>query len=378
MNLALRDIEHHFFRFLLILAGVAILFLGVIGLVGLYRGLIYEAMIIIENVGADLWITQGGRAGPFAEDTIVPGTLERRLQGVPGVVWARRFTHFGQQFQIGDRRLRISITGLDYPADTGSWVPLVAGRGLYSGHYEAIADRSLGFPLGSRFRIARDEYTVVGITSGQVDMYGDGILFVSILDSQTIRNHYTSEATLLRRARAVDQHTDDNSVAAIMVKLQPGTDLSQVKDFMQNWGDVAVYTWQEQEQILMDTTLWRLRLQILVFVTMTFLVTILVVGLLVYMMTVEKRKEIALLKLIGASNRFIMSIIVQQAMLIGIGGFIGGYILAQLLFPHFPRTVLLVRNDLIGEAVIGIIICLVASWFGILKSMSIRAEEVLS
>ena len=125
-------------------------------------------------------MTQAGRAGPFAEDTSVPATLERRLEGVPGVIWARKFIHFNEQFEIGERRLRMCIVGLDYPADTGSWVPLVAGRGLYSGHYEAIADRSLGFPLRSQLRIARDVYTVVGITSGQVDMNGDGLLFVSI------------------------------------------------------------------------------------------------------------------------------------------------------------------------------------------------------
>jgi putative ABC transport system permease protein len=380
MNLAWLDIEHKLFRFVLTVAGVSMLFMGMMGEVGLYRGLVHEAMIIIENVGADLWVTQAGRAGPFAEDTTVPGTLERRLEGVPGVDWARRFIHFSEQFEIGDRRLRMCIVGLDYPADTGSWVPLVAGRGLYSGHYEAIADRSLGFPLGSHLRIARDIYTVVGITSGQVDMGGDGILFVSILDSQTIRNNYTSEALLLQRARmrAIDPQKNDNSVAAIMVKLKPGTDVDQVKHLIQRWGDVAAYTSQEQEQILMDSALWRLRLQILVFVIMTIIVTIIIVGLLLYTMTMEKRQEIALLKLIGASDRFITWMIVQQAMLIGVAGFIIGYLLGRLLFPHFPRTVLLLRNDLIGEALIGFMICLVASWFGIRKSMSIRAEEVLS
>jgi putative ABC transport system permease protein len=380
MNLAWLDIEHKFFRFVLTVAGVSMLFMGMMGEVGMYRGLVHEAMIIIEDVGADLWVTQGGRAGPFGEDTTVPGTLERRLEGVPGVVWARKFIHFSEQFEIGERRLRMCIVGLDYPADTGSWIPLVAGRGLYSGHYEAIADRSLGFPLGSHFRIARDVYTVVGITSGQVDMGGDGILFVSILDSQTIRNNYTSEALLLQRARAraVDPQKDDNSVAAIMAKLKPGTDVDRVKHLIQSWGDVAGYTKQEQEQILLDTALWRLRLQILVFVIMTILVTVIILGLLLYTMTMEKRQDIALLKLIGASDGFIMSMIVQQAMLIGVAGFIIGYLFGQLLFPHFPRTVLLLRNDLIGEAFIGLMICLVGSLFGIRKSMSIRAGEVLS
>jgi putative ABC transport system permease protein len=95
-------------------------------------------------------------------------------------------------------------------------------------------------------------------------------------------------------------------------------------------------------------------------------------------MTMEKRQDIALLKLIGASDRFIIWMIIQQAMLIGIAGFIIGYLLALLIYPHFPRTVLLLRSDVIGEAFIGLIMCLAGSWFGIRKSMSIHAKEILS
>ena len=163
-----------------------------------------------------------------------------------------------------------------------------------------------------------------------------------------------------------------------MVKVKAGSDLDQMKELIQRWGDVVPYTQQEQERILMDSALWRLRLQILVFVIMTIAVAIIVIGLLLYTMTMEKRQEIALLKLIGASDGFIVWMIVQQAMIIGVVGFIIGYLCAWLIFPHFPRTVLLLRNDLIGEALIGVAICLVASWFGVRKSMSIRAGEVLS
>ena len=55
MNLAWLDIEHKLFRFVLTLAGASLLFMAMMGEVGFYRGLVHEAMIIIENVGADLW-----------------------------------------------------------------------------------------------------------------------------------------------------------------------------------------------------------------------------------------------------------------------------------------------------------------------------------
>jgi putative ABC transport system permease protein len=381
VNIAWLDVRHHLLRFVLTANGVGLLLTAMIGMIGLYRGVVYEALIIIEDVGADLWITQGGRAGPFAEESSISGTLERRIEGLPGVVWSRNFIQFNQQFQIGDRRIRMAVTGLDYPADTGSWVPQVAGHSLYSGHYEAIADRSLGLPLGARIRIARDDYTIVGITAGQVDMAGDGIFFVTISDARTIRDAFTSEAILLKRASQIGSNSANSvnrNVAAVMVKLQPGADVEQIKDLIRSWGDVEVYSRQEQEDILLNSRLWRLRLQILAFVFMTLLVTIIVVGLSIYTMTLEKVHQIALLKLIGARDRFIVMMIVQQALIIGVSAFFGALLLAHLLFPYFPRTVLILRDDMIMEAGMALLLCVCASWFGIRKAMSVRAQDVLS
>src|SRR5262249_41059472 len=153
-------------------------FVATVGMIGLYRGMVHEALLMINDSGADIWVAQGNRAGPFAETSEISGTLDRRLEGVPGVARARRFIHLNQQFEIGGQRRPIAITGLDFPKDTGSWIPLVAGRSLYAGHYEAIADRSLGFVVGDQLRLGRDDYTIVGTTNGQVDINGDGILFV--------------------------------------------------------------------------------------------------------------------------------------------------------------------------------------------------------
>jgi putative ABC transport system permease protein len=381
MNIAWLDLRHNMLRFFLTSVGLGMLFAAMIGMVGLYRGVVYEALVIIRSIGADIWITQGDRAGPFAEESEISATLERRILGVPGVVWARKFIEFNQQYQIGDRRLRIGVVGLDYPEDTGSWVPLVEGRHLYSGHYEILMDRSLGFHLGSMLRIGRDDYTVVGVTAGQVDMVGDGLMFVTIGDAQTIKNEAPSEAVLLRRAKLTEMgpvKRTSNTVAAVMVKLQFDADIEQVKNFVQSWGDVSVYSKEEQEEILLNSRLWRLRLQILAFVVMTFFVTLIVAGLAIYTLTLEKTHQIALLKLIGARDRFIVWMILQQALLIGAAAFAVALALSHVFFPHFPRTVLLLRGDLIIEGVSALALCTAASWFGIRRALSVHAQDVLS
>ena len=66
MNLAVRDIRHNAGRFAFTTVGIGMLLMIVMGMGGIYRGLIHEATLLVDRVGADLWIVQGRTRGPFA------------------------------------------------------------------------------------------------------------------------------------------------------------------------------------------------------------------------------------------------------------------------------------------------------------------------
>jgi putative ABC transport system permease protein len=124
--------------------------------------------------------------------------------------------------------------------------------------------------------------------------------------------------------------------------------------------------------------LGRLKIQILAFVGMTLMVTTIVIALSIYTMTIEKTRQIALLKLIGARDSVITGMILQQALLIGADAFLGAVLAARLIFPYFPRTVMILVPDVAIQGVLVLVMCVVGSWFGISKAMSVRAQEVLS
>jgi putative ABC transport system permease protein len=50
-----------------------------------------------------------------------------------------------------------------------------------------------------------------------------------------------------------------------------------------------------------------------------------VIALIIYTMTMEKLKQIATLKLIGAPDRTIIGLIVQQALILGASGLASGW-----------------------------------------------------
>ncbi len=145
MNLATKDIRQNLGRFLLTTTGVGMLLMVVMGMGGIYRGIIEDATLLIDRVGADLWIVQRDTRGPFAEVSRVPSSLVHRAQAVPGVQSAREFVFHTVQRERDGKSLRIAVLGLSWPTDKGGWIPLTAGRPLSQSHFEMIADESLGF-----------------------------------------------------------------------------------------------------------------------------------------------------------------------------------------------------------------------------------------
>ena len=88
--------------------------------------------------------------------------------------------------------------------------------------------------------------------------------------------------------------------------------------------------------------------------------------------------DIAMLKLMGARNSVILALIMQQALLLGILGFIIANILGNWLFPLFPRRVVIVQGDLLQLAVIVLVISILSSLLGIVKALRVDPGEVLS
>ncbi len=377
--LAVRDIRFNPLRSLLGAIGVGFLVTGCIDIVGVYRGIVHDALLTIDAIGADLWVVEGGRAGPFAEASAVSPALDRRAEAISGVRRVRRFVQNNQQFTVGDRNLRIAVTGLDFPTDRGEWIGLSAGRLIEASHYEAIADTSLGFVLGQTVRLGHDDYTIVGETTGHVDMSGDGELFVTVPDALAIADARPSETVLLDRLQGVGPMADrPTRISAVVLSLRPGTGEARVMHQIEAWGDVSVLTAQGERDVLMNSRLWRLRLQILFFAVLLLTVTGVVIAMSIYSGTVEKSHQIAMLKLIGARDSFILGMIMQQALLAGVAAFAVAVGLAYLTAPFFPRRLQFDPQDFAAIFAGLMVGCLAGSWFGIFRALRVRATEVLA
>lgn len=403
MNLALRDIRHQAGRFVLTTVGIGLLLMIVMGMGGIYRGLIQEATLLVDRIGADLWVVQGATRGPFAEISRVPAVLEDRVRAVPGVAGARRFVSHTVQREHAGRPFRVVLQGISWPDERGEWIPLVAGRNLEQGHYEMIADVSLGLALGETVRLGKDDFRVVGLTRGMVGSGGDGVAFLSVSDAMAVQFDVSGEAVRLERAarRARLESADlgrlqpglgdrasgpgsgipalaPPQVSAVLVTLAPGADLERVRGVLGSWPDTTVYTTAEQRALLLSGPVDKARRQLGLFRVLLVIISTIIMALILYTLTLDKLHDIALLKLIGARNRVIVGLIMQQALLMGALGFGLAWWLGQFAFPRFPRLVVIEPFDVAVLGLIVVVISVVASLLGIRKAMQVEPNQVLS
>lgn len=402
MNLAIKDIRANLGRFTLTTLGIGMLLMIVMGMAGIYRGLVEDATLLVERIGADLWVVQKDTRGPFTEVSRVPRNLVHRVTTVPGVATAREFVFHTIQRQHLGKPLRISLLGLSWPQDKGEWLPLIAGRPIGQSRFELVADKSLGLTLGEELKLGKDTYRVVGITTGMLSTGGDGMAFTTVWDAQSIQFDAPSEAIRLERA-ARDQRGQTSEVflrepalsermglpatelaavpvpalSAVVVRLLPHADSRQVEELIASWGDTSVFTREGQNDLLLQGMVDKARRQLGMFRALLTLIAAIIMALIIYTLTLDKLYSIALLKLIGAPNRVILGLILQQALLLGGLGYLLAYTLGLRLFPYFPRRVVLANEDLIQLAIVVVVISVVSSLLGIVKALRVQPNSVL-
>ncbi|MFG1463470.1 FtsX-like permease family protein [Xanthobacter sp. DSM 24535] len=86
-----------------------------------------------------------------------------------------------------------------------------------------------------------------------------------------------------------------------------------------------------------------------------------IIALIVYTLTIEKLKQIATLKLIGAPDRTIVLMIVQQALALGLIGFVLGTAMIFAIKDHFLRQVVLEADNVAGLGLIVLAVCIASS-----------------
>jgi putative ABC transport system permease protein len=375
MNLAYRDIRHNLGRFLLTCLGLGLLLGVVLAMIGIYRGLIVDALTIARAPAVDLWVVEANTRGPFAEASRIPGDTREAIARIAGVAAAGGITYQTVEAVHRGKKLRLYVIGYE-PARPGGPPGVVQGRRIGRSHYELVADRTTGLELDDRIQLGRRTFVVVGLTDHQVNSGGDPAVYITLLDAQKLQFDLAPPAARVQIARGTSG-TGRDTVNAVIARLQPNGSAEYVAETVRRWKHLAAITQEGQETILTLSLVDRARRQIGLFTSLLLAVSAVIIALIIYTMTMEKLKQIATLKLIGAPDRTIIGMIVQQAFALGLIGFAIGAILIVNIKDFFPRRVVLEPDNVIVLGVIVFAVCLLSSGLGVRAALKVDPATAL-
>jgi putative ABC transport system permease protein len=398
ISLAGRDILHAWGKFVFTGFGLGLLIGVTLVMAGVYRGMVDDGKALLDNSGADLWVVQQDTLGPYAESSSVNDDAYRSILAMPGVARAANVTYLTMQVRSGASDVRAMVVGIA-PGGMGAtpgWPPyLVAGRPITRGHYEAVADVATGFALGNRITIRRNHYVVVGLTRRMVSSSGDPMVFIPLKDAQEAQFLKDNDAIWQSRRRTeadpalnrpgvpglledvIASQSTNAFVNAVLVTLQPGHAPEQVAESIRRWKRLTVYTRSQMEKILVGKLIATSARQIGMFLVILAVVSAAIVAFIIYTLTMDKIREIAVLKLIGTRNRTIAAMITQQALALGVIGFVVGKITATFAAPLFPKYVLLVPLDSVAGFFAVLVICVLASVVAIRMALKVDPAEAI-
>jgi putative ABC transport system permease protein len=368
--IARKNLFHDRVRFAITLVGISFSVVLILVQVGVYLGMMYNTSSIIEHTNADIWITARNNRN-FDFSMPFPEHRENRARAVPGVLWTKKLILVWSLMKIkGGGSENVEMVGFDPESGIGGPWEMVEGDIRDVKFYRGvIVDESsvskLGeMKIGDYREVINKKVRVVGISRGARRITTAPVLFTSYRTAQELNPWINGQTVfvLVKTAHAADVKTVRDRLASVM-------DLEDV------------YT--SGEFISATRRYWTFSTGMGVAFGFTILMGIIVGAVIVsqtiYSATIEHLREFGTLKALGAENRTVYGIILEQAMWSGIIGFLIGVAVNFVVVKLYTGTgqVIIQPWELFAaDFFVTLITCVGASLISVRKAMQVDPMEV--
>lgn len=321
-----RDLQFRASRIVTVVLGTAVVFTLLFLMTGLTEQFHREPRDTVAGIGAGSWIVREGATGVFTSAATIDPEIGDAIGADPVVAARHSIRQPEQTLDV----VVIGYEGLGAPAVTDGRAPQAAG--------EIVVDASSDLAPGDVVPLGPETYEVVGLTEDATLFAGMPLVFMSLPDAQQLVYRGQELATALVTAEAVTAVPDG------LTALSPAT--------------VADDATRPLERSIASVNLIRILL---------WLVAAMIVGAVIYLSALERRRDFAVLKAVGASTRGLVGSLALQSVVIALvaAGIAAG--LQLLIAPVFPLTVSVPDVALVQVPVIAAIVAAVASVGGIRK-----------
>jgi putative ABC transport system permease protein len=348
MRLALRNLTQDKTRLVLSVIGVALAVMLILFLLGLRAGTLQAVVAYLDHEPGSVAVMPQGIKNTVAGSVQrLPASTVAAVASVDGVSKSTPVQVLMTGLELHGKVELVRLVGYDPALGGGPW-KLTAGREP-ADNDEVVLDRSLAgrhnLTVGNSFAILGRQVKVVGLSSGTDSLVGAFVFArASLIESFTLAPGAASFVLVVPAAGIAP--------ADLIARLQavPGTNVLLKRSLIAN-----------DQQISANI----LNQIIVLMVAVAFVVGALVVGMIIYTATIERRSEYGILKAIGARNALLYRVVAWQAAVAALLGalvgvafafFLGGLVTAlrpQLVIAIQPAAIALTMGAGFVMALLG-------------------------
>lgn len=352
-------------RLILTVLGISLCMMLILFLMGVYRGVADGSVEYIRENKADFWILQKNSTNILRGTSILRSHKEETIKLNENVESVSPVLLLLTNIKSKNGNSTVFLTGYDPDITLGGPPKIKEGRGVKLSS-EIVLDRSFAkknkLNLGDKISIITDTLTIVGISEG-TNAFVIQYAFTTLEQTQSVIGY-------------------PGLVTFFLVKLKNGSNKSKIKkELDDSLKGCVIYDQSEflQNNIKeMESGFLPILLALTAFgaVVLTS-----VLSLILSINILEKKREFAVLKILGAPNGFLPGIVLQQAVLIIFISWLTAIILympvkvlIENLIPEVSAKTEL--SHIVTVLIIGLVAGIVSSIISIRKVRKIYPLEV--
>lgn len=385
-KLAYRNLFHDRVSLLVTLVGIVFSVVLIAVQCSIYLGSEYRIVAVMDHIESDLWVIPVGTKSFDLPTVLLPGREKQAALSTPGVQSAEdiivNFVNWRRLSQGSDKKgcatetgicgsTSVLVVGFDTATNKNLPWDVVEGSIADLSLPNAVAVDSTYFAelaiehLGDRAEINDTLVTVKAVTRGIRSFTTLPFIFTSLPLGRTL------------------SFASPEQGSYTLVRVAPGSNVEEVRKSLQaRLTDAEVLTHQAFRKRSLDYWLFETGAGsgLIAGAVLAIIVGIVVVSQTLYASTKEHLNEFATLRALGASSGFIRKVILWQAVLSALIGYVLGMILSKivtyLLSDMLP--ILLSFNLVWGLLVLTIAMCVIAAVSAIFKVIRIDPAVVFS
>lgn len=340
LAITLADLRYRSRQFLIAVVGAGVVFALAVLMSGMANGFHAEITKTVSSTHADRWVVPTSSSGPFTSVRAIPEGRVLSLQAAKGVTSAAGMVISLQTVDRGSKGpIRVMMLG-SRPGGPTTFVP---SRGTaVRGTNDAVADRRLGLDIGQQFTLGGQRFTVVGLTTGHTMLGGTPDVFVGLRAAQQVLfggQHLVTAISVRGRPASLPKDLKEMSISAVQ------------KDSLGPMADSVSSV--ENTRYLM----WA--------------VAVIIVAALVYVSTLQRTRDFAVLKAVGASGRDLFVSVAVQAVLVTLGAAALAASTAWLFRPLYMVPLVVPSSAYWSLPIIAVVVGLMSSLIALRRAVTV-------